>query len=138
MNTLIRMSASELAASLSNAGHRYAMSHSASTLSPASRLNEQFSGMTQVSVVLSQFFIWAFQSCCSQGFWINGTSEDFNVIYLFSTDYVTMKGSRIITNLMRTVFFYEIFLCIKTRHNFRENQSNKTNTHVKLLFNYLF
>ncbi|XP_064598150.1 presequence protease, mitochondrial-like [Liolophura sinensis] len=51
LTTLIRMSASELAASLSGSGHAYAMTHSASTLTAASKLREQFSGISQVSLM---------------------------------------------------------------------------------------
>ncbi|XP_060572656.1 presequence protease, mitochondrial-like, partial [Ruditapes philippinarum] len=51
LQTLIKMSAAELAAGLSNAGHNYAMIHSASSLTPASQLSEQFSGVTQASVM---------------------------------------------------------------------------------------
>ena len=50
LTTLIRMSASDLAASVPQAGHNYAMAYAASTLSPAAALNELFGGMTQVLV----------------------------------------------------------------------------------------
>ena len=42
------MSASDLAASVPQSGHSYAMAHAASTLNPAAALNELFGGMTQV------------------------------------------------------------------------------------------
>ncbi|XP_053386243.1 presequence protease, mitochondrial-like [Mercenaria mercenaria] len=51
LQTLIKMSAADLAASLSNAGHNYAMMHSASSLTPASQLSEMFDGVSQVSVM---------------------------------------------------------------------------------------
>lgn len=51
LQTLIRMSASDLASELANAGHSFAMTHSASSLTPAAKLSEMFDGMTQVSVM---------------------------------------------------------------------------------------
>lgn len=51
LTTLIRMSAAEQAAMLSHSGHSYAMSHSASSLTPAAKQNEVFGGVTQVSVM---------------------------------------------------------------------------------------
>ncbi|KAL3855313.1 hypothetical protein ACJMK2_014529 [Sinanodonta woodiana] len=51
LTTLIKMTAADMAASLSHAGHSYAMTHCASHLSPASSLKEQFSGVTQVSLM---------------------------------------------------------------------------------------
>lgn len=51
LTTLIRMTASDLAASLAGNGHRYAMTHSASTLTPLAKWNEMFSGVTQVNMM---------------------------------------------------------------------------------------
>ena len=51
LTTLIRMSASELAAMIAHAGHSYAMTHSASTLNPTAKQIETFSGITQVSIM---------------------------------------------------------------------------------------
>lgn len=51
LTTLIRMSASDMAASLAGSGHRYAMTHSASTLTPLAKWNEVFSGVTQVNMM---------------------------------------------------------------------------------------
>lgn len=51
LQTLIKMSAADLASELANAGHNYAMTHSASSLTPAGKLNEMFGGVTQVSVM---------------------------------------------------------------------------------------
>ncbi|CAG5126010.1 unnamed protein product [Candidula unifasciata] len=48
LSTLIRMSASELASSLSDNGHHYALSSSASTLSTVNKLQELFFGYSQV------------------------------------------------------------------------------------------
>ena len=52
LKTLIRMSAAEMAAMLSHGGHNFAMSHSASSLSPAAKKQEEFSGVTQVRGLL--------------------------------------------------------------------------------------
>ncbi|ESO84707.1 hypothetical protein LOTGIDRAFT_168577, partial [Lottia gigantea] len=49
LTTLIRMSASGMAAGLADSGHSYAMGHAASSISPASYLSETLSGMKQVS-----------------------------------------------------------------------------------------
>ncbi|KAK6166270.1 hypothetical protein SNE40_023007 [Patella caerulea] len=49
LTTLIRMEASDLAMGLADSGHRYAMGHSAASLSPADNLSETLNGMTQVS-----------------------------------------------------------------------------------------
>ena len=54
LTTLIRMSASDMAASLAGSGHRYAMTHSASTLTPLAKWNEVLSGVTQVCKI--QFY----------------------------------------------------------------------------------
>ncbi|KAK7507320.1 hypothetical protein BaRGS_00001255 [Batillaria attramentaria] len=51
LTTLIRMSASDLASSVPHAGHNYAMTHSASSLTPAAALGEMFGGMSQVSLM---------------------------------------------------------------------------------------
>ncbi|BFZ21931.1 hypothetical protein BsWGS_24970 [Bradybaena similaris] len=48
LSTLIRMSASELASSLSDSGHQYALSSSASTLSTVNKIQELFFGYSQV------------------------------------------------------------------------------------------
>ncbi|KAL9969305.1 hypothetical protein ACROYT_G021504 [Oculina patagonica] len=48
LRTLINMLASDLAMSVSNAGHLYAMALAASSLSPAAHLSEQFGGLSQV------------------------------------------------------------------------------------------
>jgi len=48
LETLIKMGAAELAASLPQSGHSYAMTHSASSLNPAAHAREVFSGVTQV------------------------------------------------------------------------------------------
>lgn len=53
LTTLIRMTASELAASVSEAGHKYALAHSASSLNSAAALEELFSGMSQVRLMKS-------------------------------------------------------------------------------------
>ncbi|KAH3747818.1 hypothetical protein DPMN_182250 [Dreissena polymorpha] len=44
------MCAADLAAGLPNSGHNYAMTHSAASLSPAARLSEMFTGMSQVLI----------------------------------------------------------------------------------------
>ena len=46
--TLVRMSASDLAMSLANMGHAYAMKGAGSSLTPVGRLKEVMGGMTQV------------------------------------------------------------------------------------------
>lgn len=51
LTTLIRMSASDLASSVSQAGHNFAMIRSASSLTPAAALGELFGGMSQVSLM---------------------------------------------------------------------------------------
>ncbi|KAK7112412.1 hypothetical protein V1264_011876 [Littorina saxatilis] len=51
LTTLIRMGASDLAASVPHSGHGYAMAHAAATLTPAAALTELFGGMTQVSLM---------------------------------------------------------------------------------------
>ena len=48
LTTLIRMSAMELSHSLSDAGHRYAMTSACSGLTPVCRLNETYGGMSHV------------------------------------------------------------------------------------------
>lgn len=48
LTTLINMAASDMASSLSNSGHSYAMKHSSAGLSPAAQLSETFGGVTQV------------------------------------------------------------------------------------------
>lgn len=49
LTTLIRMTASDLAMSLANSGHKYAMTHASSSLTPAAQRSEQFTGLTQVT-----------------------------------------------------------------------------------------
>ena len=44
------MLASDLAMSVAHSGHLYAMALAASSLSPATHLSEQFSGLSQVCV----------------------------------------------------------------------------------------
>ncbi|XP_048237962.1 presequence protease, mitochondrial-like isoform X1 [Haliotis rufescens] len=51
LTTLINMAASDMASSLSNSGHSYAMKHSSAGLSPAAQLSETFSGVTQVTTM---------------------------------------------------------------------------------------
>ncbi|XP_076452447.1 presequence protease, mitochondrial-like isoform X2 [Babylonia areolata] len=51
LTTLIGQSASDLASSVPQAGHHYAMSYAASSLSPAAALTELFGGMSQVSLM---------------------------------------------------------------------------------------
>ncbi|KAJ8299013.1 hypothetical protein KUTeg_023073 [Tegillarca granosa] len=51
--TLIKMSAAEMAASITHAGHQYAMTHAAASICSASHLHEQFDGVTQVSMMKS-------------------------------------------------------------------------------------
>ena len=46
--TLIKMTAADMAGSISNRGHSYAMSHSCSRVNAASNLSEILGGMTQV------------------------------------------------------------------------------------------
>jgi Zn-dependent M16 (insulinase) family peptidase len=46
--TLIKMSAADMAGSISNSGHSYALSHCSSRLNAASNLSEILGGMTQV------------------------------------------------------------------------------------------
>jgi Zn-dependent M16 (insulinase) family peptidase len=46
--TLIKMSAADMAGSISNRGHSYALSHCSSRLNAASNLSEILGGMTQV------------------------------------------------------------------------------------------
>lgn len=50
LRTLIDMFSSNMSIGIADAGHLYAMMASASSLTPASRLNELFYGMTQVNV----------------------------------------------------------------------------------------
>ena len=50
------MSAAELSNSIVGMGHQYAMGHAASHVSPAARLRENMSGMTQVGSVYSSYF----------------------------------------------------------------------------------
>ena len=57
LTTLIRMSAAEQAAMLSHSGHNYAMSHSASSLTPAAKQNEVFGGVTQVRAFQNMYYI---------------------------------------------------------------------------------
>ncbi|XP_071792109.1 presequence protease, mitochondrial-like [Asterias amurensis] len=49
LTTLVRMRASELAMSIPDMGHAYAMKHAGSSLSPVGRIQEICGGMTQVS-----------------------------------------------------------------------------------------
>ncbi|XP_038074672.1 presequence protease, mitochondrial-like isoform X2 [Patiria miniata] len=49
LTTLVRMRASELAMSIPDMGHAYAMKHAGSTLSPVGRIQEICGGMAQVS-----------------------------------------------------------------------------------------
>lgn len=49
--TLIKMTAADMAGSISNRGHSYAMSHSCSRVNAASNLSEILGGMTQVSTM---------------------------------------------------------------------------------------
>ncbi|XP_052814769.1 presequence protease, mitochondrial-like [Mya arenaria] len=51
LETLIKMAAADLAAGIPQAGHSYAMTHSASSLNPAAQVNEMFSGVSQVSIM---------------------------------------------------------------------------------------
>jgi hypothetical protein len=53
LETLVQMLASESSSQLSDYGHRYAMTHAASTLRPCSATRELMSGMTQVGVMKS-------------------------------------------------------------------------------------
>ena len=48
LRTLIMMSAAELSSSIVDAGHSYAMTHSASSLTASCQLKEDMSGMAQV------------------------------------------------------------------------------------------
>ena len=48
LQTLIQMTATDLANSVIQAGHQYAMGHAASSLLPSAQLGELFGGMTQV------------------------------------------------------------------------------------------
>ncbi len=48
LSTLVKMSASSLTSSVASYGHSFAMTAAASELSPSAKLNELFSGMTQV------------------------------------------------------------------------------------------
>ena len=57
LTTLIRMSAAEQAAMLSHSGHNYAMSHSASSLTPAAKQNEVFGGVTQVRAFQNMYYM---------------------------------------------------------------------------------
>ena len=49
LRTLVDMYASNMATSIADSGHLYAMMSSASSLSPAAQLSETFNGMTQVN-----------------------------------------------------------------------------------------
>ncbi|XP_072033741.1 presequence protease, mitochondrial-like isoform X2 [Amphiura filiformis] len=49
LSTLVRMSASDLAMSLANSGHAYAMKGASSSLTPVARLKQLMGGMTQVT-----------------------------------------------------------------------------------------
>ncbi|XP_052833082.1 presequence protease, mitochondrial-like [Octopus bimaculoides] len=51
LKTLIRMIASDMASSLPNSGHMYAMGQASSTLSPSAQWKELFSGVTQVNMM---------------------------------------------------------------------------------------
>ena len=48
LTTLIKMSAAELAHSLADSGHSYALTHASSSLLPLTKLKEEMMGMTQV------------------------------------------------------------------------------------------
>ena len=48
LQTLVNMAATNMAMSIANAGHSFAMAASARDLSPAARLSELFGGITQV------------------------------------------------------------------------------------------
>ena len=48
LTTLVMMTAAEMANSLAGAGHTYAMTHAASSLSPAAKHKEAMGGVTQV------------------------------------------------------------------------------------------
>ena len=50
LRTLVDMYASNMATSIADSGHLYAMMSSASSLSPAAQLSETFNGMTQVTI----------------------------------------------------------------------------------------
>ncbi len=60
--TLVMMCASELASSLADQGHSYAMSHAASSLSPQAALSEQLGGITQVCALLGKIKTIQFQT----------------------------------------------------------------------------
>ena len=66
LTTLVRMRASELAMSIPDMGHAYAMKHAGSSLSPVGRIQEICGGMTQVSkahfLVFLFFFTFLFTS----------------------------------------------------------------------------
>ena len=53
LRTLINSLATDLAMSIADSGHAYAMTTAASSLTPASRFGELFSGLSQVSTVLA-------------------------------------------------------------------------------------
>ena len=48
LQTLVNMAATNMAMSIANAGHSFAMAASARDLSPAAHLSELFGGITQV------------------------------------------------------------------------------------------
>ena len=51
------MEAAELASSISDQGHSYAMSHCQSRLNAAAQLSEILEGMTQVNIFIPAFLI---------------------------------------------------------------------------------
>jgi len=50
LQTLVNMAATNMAMSIANAGHSFAMAASARDLSPAAHLSELFGGITQVNL----------------------------------------------------------------------------------------
>ena len=55
LRTLINGIASDMAMSIADSGHAYAMSAAASNLTPAGRFGELFGGMSQVSIYCLMF-----------------------------------------------------------------------------------
>ena len=55
LQTLVNMAATNMAMSIANAGHSFAMAASARDLSPAAHLSELFGGITQVWPLYSSY-----------------------------------------------------------------------------------
>ena len=65
LHTLVDMYASNMATSIADSGHLYAMMSSASSLSPAAQLSETSSGTTRVYIYSCTFMGWLLMLCCT-------------------------------------------------------------------------